>query len=188
MLGCQTEMLSQRPPPGNAGHHAVQFYRDTAQHCQAVSDFLADGLAAGQPVLAIVAPRHRNLIMADLQARRFSPQQLSPPALVVLDAGKALGRIAGAATPRLARLQALVQQVRRARHAAAPLPVRIYSEMEDLLCQRGDVALALQLDRLWDAVGSSAALSVLHGYAADALSDADRAALSARRTHVLDDN
>ena len=68
--------LPKIPPPAvslprRPGHHAVQFYSDSARLCASVADFLGDGLAGGQPVIVIATPGHRELILRELKRRRF---------------------------------------------------------------------------------------------------------------------
>ena len=62
---------SLKPLPGNAGYHGVHFYADETRLCLSVTDFIADGVVADQPVLVIATPAHRQLITAQLALRRF---------------------------------------------------------------------------------------------------------------------
>src|SRR4051794_15213534 len=54
--------------PGDSGHD-VQFYQAEAHLTRAVSDFLADGVRAGQPLIVIATEPHRKAFASELRSR-----------------------------------------------------------------------------------------------------------------------
>jgi hypothetical protein len=179
-------MFVRQPPPGNAGHHAVQFYSDGALHCYLVADFLADGIAAGQAVLVIATPEHRRAITTELERRRFTRQQLSSPALVLLDADTTVAQVMDHSDRKLPRLRQLVTDAGMQTPAAAPVPIRVYSEMVDRLCHERKHQVALELERLWQDLARDLRLSMLCGYSAGRLTPEQRTRVCALHTHAYE--
>ena len=160
-------MSSSEPRPGDAHHHAVQFYGDDAELLATVVTFLREGLVEGQPAIVIATPDHRVAIAQALDthgievasARRFGD-------LVMLDAEEALGAfmVDDAPVGSLFRrsIGGVIEQTLRGRERT---PVRAYGEMVDLLWKQGKTEAAIRLEVLWNNLADSHVFSLLCGYA-----------------------
>ena len=60
-------MADPSQTPQNGHFHAVRFYKDDANLCVVVADFLREGLVSMQPALVIASPEHRLQLAAKLQ-------------------------------------------------------------------------------------------------------------------------
>jgi hypothetical protein len=153
--------------PGNAGHHAVQFYSDDTRLCVSVADFLADGIAAGQPTIIIATPRHRDRIVQELAARKFDIGTLLGTGRVALfDAADTLNlfMMNGRPDPTLFR-QTLGAALARLCATTDEPVVRAYGEMVDVLWRAGNCDAAIQLELLWNDLSKDYSFSLLCGYA-----------------------
>ena len=159
------------PGPGShlaEGHggHAVQFYGDDEDLAVGATRFLGEGLAAGGSAVVVATGEHRLALQGCL------PSAAADGRLVAVDAGEMLhsflvgGRLDG---PRFR--EAADGLIGRA--AGAGRPVRIYAEMVALLWDAGQVALALELEELWNGLAARLPFALLCGYPAGLLAAAD---------------
>jgi signal transduction histidine kinase len=154
--------------PGDAVHpnHIVQFYEDDAFLCDSVAQFLAIGLAAGEPVCVVATPEHRAAFAARLARRGLDiDESRARGQLAWLDAGDTLARFMVGDMPDWTLFSgffgAIVEQSRR----RAPLAcVRTYGEMVDLLWRDGKKQAALRLEAMWNEFSASHSLSLLCAY------------------------
>ncbi|HEX2693973.1 MAG TPA: MEDS domain-containing protein [Gemmatimonadaceae bacterium] len=154
--------------PGDIGHD-VQFYRTEAHLTRTVSDFLADGVRAGQPLIVIATPAHRKAFAVELHARGLDVEELlSGREAIWLDARETLSMFMESAHPSrdlfFATVGSVFEQVLRKRHY---LIVRAYGEMVDLLAQDGNLEGAILLEQLWNELAAKYAYSLLCGYSLD---------------------
>src|SRR5437868_6216152 len=86
-----SETCRQGPThPGVVGHD-VQFYRTKESLARSVVDFLASGVAAGQPIVVIATDAHRRLFENGLRERGLDTDELYSGRLAVwLDAHETL--------------------------------------------------------------------------------------------------
>jgi MEDS: MEthanogen/methylotroph, DcmR Sensory domain len=149
--------------------HLVQLYRDADEIATAAGTFLAEGLAAGEPAVAIATTEHRAPIVDCLRVRGFDPARLQERGtLVLLDADPTLATILDDGVPSPARFDEVIGGlVTRLSGAAGGMPVRAYGEMVDLLWQRGDPEGAVALEELWNGLAERADFSLLCGYRVD---------------------
>jgi signal transduction histidine kinase len=152
--------------PGPRAHH-VEFYANDEHLADRVARYLADGLRAGDPVLAIVSEARR----AGL-ARRLAEVGIDVDAavaaggLVMLDAHAALDSfmVGGEPSPQQFR-EHLGGAIERARGGAGDARgVRAYGEMVDILWQRGEQQAALRVEGLWSELASECSLALLCAY------------------------
>jgi hypothetical protein len=150
-----------------AGHfHAVRFYEDKVSLCRTVADFLAEGVAAGQPALIVATPAHREAIAAELRARAVDVDALTARGdLLMLDARDVLATFMIDNVPDPDRftthLTAAIGRVSRGRQRT----VRAYGEMVDVLWQGGLTDAAIRLEMLWNRLAMTHDFSLLCGYA-----------------------
>src|SRR4030095_9042899 len=72
-----------------SGHfHAVRFYQDDDSLVRMVADFLGEGLAAGEPALAIVTPEHRAALVQELRGRHVDIDQMQIDGSVLMIAAR----------------------------------------------------------------------------------------------------
>ena len=153
--------------PGNAGHHAVQFYRDDARLCQSVADFLADGIAAGQPLVVIATPEHRELICTELALRRFPIERLvADRQLLLLDARKTLSQFFfRGKLDTLKFRETIGRAIATVCGQRKDSTVRAYGEMVDVLWKGGQREAAIQLETHWNKLAHKYNFALLCGYA-----------------------
>jgi anti-sigma regulatory factor (Ser/Thr protein kinase) len=177
MPGCgRTERSAM--PGGNArlvadhGVHLVQFYGDDDELSASVGRFLGDGLAQGHPALVVATPAHRAAFGARLGAG--AGNSVAAGRLLMVDAAGLLDSfLAGGRIDPVRFQEAAFGLIGRV--AEAGRPVRIYAEMVALLWDAGQVALALELEALWNDLASSLSFSLLCGYPARLMTGHDDA-------------
>jgi signal transduction histidine kinase len=153
-------------PPAAAAHQ-VQFYEDDAFLAATVGDFIAAGLAAGEPVVVIATPAHRDAFARALIADGVDVEDaVSRERLAWLDARATLATFMDDVLPDAARFHAVMGDVLRARGAAAPRrTVRLFGEMVDVLWRDGTADGAIRLEALWNELAETHAFSLLCAYA-----------------------
>jgi PAS domain S-box-containing protein len=155
------------PPslPAGCGHR-VQFYDSEAFLEGVVSDFLAQGIAAGQSLVVIATAAHGAGFCAALDRKGFdSAGARRAGQLTVLDAHQTLAMLMVGDMPDERRFRAVigpVLQVSAARSDHAP--VRAYGEMVDILAQEGNEAAAIRLEELWNELGRNHPFILLCAY------------------------
>ncbi len=187
--GCVVFMKALGIPPGNSGHHAVQFYSDEARLCVSVTDFLADGLAAGQAVVIIATPAHREKFLQELTMRRFDLESLLElERVLLLDAENTLASFIVNGHPNAALFKNFIGKViaGMSKRAGEPI-VRMYGELVDVLWKRGESEAALKLETLWNELAKTHSFSLLCGYAMGGFyKNARLADVCSHHTHVHD--
>lgn len=160
----------------NGPGHAVQFYPNDIEWQNVVVPFLAEGLAAGQPVVIVATEPHSHRIVAGLTESGWQVDALlASGQLVVLDAARTLDRIVLHGSPDPALFAATVGAVLNIA-GARRRTVRVYGEMVDILCREGKVDAALHLEELWNAAAMDYHFALLCAYQASHFTDADRVA------------
>jgi len=171
------------------GHfHAVRFYEDNDSLVRMVADFLGEGLAAGEPALAMVTPEHCAGLLEELRGRHFDVEQMQAAgSLLVLDARQTLSTfvVAGELDGDLFRknVMAVIDRLCQGRKDRW---FRAYGEMVDLLWQDGQRAAAIRLETLWNELQHTQCFAGLCGYAMDKFyTDAGVQDIQREHTHVL---
>jgi DcmR-like sensory protein len=154
-----------------------------------VADFLADGMAAGQPTMIIATPEHCDGLVNELTARRFDLTKLQRAGTVsLLDAQKTLETfmVGGRPNPGAFK-EVLGAAIDRACWFSGEPVVRAYGEMVDVLWRAGNCDGAIQLELLWNELAHQYDFSLLCGYATGpSMKSAGRAQVCAVHTHVYD--
>lgn len=130
--------------------HAVSFYDEDSELTDVVGTYVADGLAANQPVVVIATAPHRESIDEFLDQQGIDPARVrADGSYEALDAADTLGAFMLDGAPDAERFHALIGGVLD--HArAGGATVRAFGEMVALLWQRGDITGAITLESLWN--------------------------------------
>jgi hypothetical protein len=147
--------------------HAVRFYRDVDSLSRVVGDFLAKGLANGQPAVIIATPLHRAEIVRRLIDSAIDVARLQEEcALSLFDAEETLAEFMrdGMPDPTLFR-QTIVPMIETAATGRDGAVIHAYGEMVDVLWKAGQTLAATRLEILWNSLRSTHAFSLLCGYA-----------------------
>jgi signal transduction histidine kinase len=176
---------------GTRRTHAVQFYEDDRFLVASVGDFLATGLAVGQPVLAVTTAAHREGVRAHLQQRGFDVDRaLLHGQLTLADADELLATFMVGSLPDSARFQTALRGV-FAGLPTAPVQrtVRVFGEMVDVLCRAGNVDGALRLEELWNELARVESFSLLCAYSMATFGDGTHtssvASICGAHAHVI---
>jgi len=156
----------QHARAGNGRFHAVRFYEDERSLCRIVADFLGDGLVAGEPVVVIATPVHRDGIARALEALSFDISRLQANReLLIFDADQTLATfmIDGVPDPDAFR-QSIGGMLEAATAGRPEATVRAYGEMVDCLWKNDAADAAIRLEVLWNELATTRAFSLLCGY------------------------
>lgn len=162
----EANLVAEPTPCGLCGHD-VQFYWSDEFLIRAVSDFLAAGVRAGQPLVVIATESHRLAFAAALRERGLDTEELlSGREAVWLDARTALDAFMEGSRPNrelfFATIGAVFERVLAKRDY---LIVRGYGEMVDVLARDGNYHGAIALEALWNELAGRYSYSLLCGYA-----------------------
>jgi diguanylate cyclase (GGDEF)-like protein len=138
--------------------HRSCIYDHDESFTEEICDFLAAGLAAAEPTVAVLRRARRTQVEDELRRRGIDP---TASAITFLDADTTLESILtdGHLDPAKFRemTAGLIDQ-------CAPQHLRCCGEMVTMLWERGDVLGAFLLEDLWNQVTSRAPVTVLCGY------------------------
>ena len=155
---------------GGADHgHAVQIYRELRELAQSVADFFAVGFDSGAPALLVATGEHRGQLLSALESRGWDVDQLELDGMLVCrDAATVLDAIMRGGYPSSAAFDevvgGLIDGLADEFPGARP---RVFGEMVDVLCRRGEDDAAVSLEELWNSLAWSRTFSLLCGYELD---------------------
>ena len=152
---------------GAGSSHTVQFYEDDNFLSAAVADFLADGLAVGQPLIVIATEPHREAFSVRLKSKGFDVEHACRSGqLTLLDARDTLSRFMDGTLPDVQLFKATIGTViERSLLGSKHTAVRAYGEMVDVLWKDGNTEGAIRLEELWNDLARTHAFSLLCAYA-----------------------
>jgi hypothetical protein len=130
--------------------HAVGFYETPAFLAGSVRDFFAPGLRAGDAAIVVASPSHRALFGRALEKAGIDVRAAQQSGrYIALDAFETLSTFMMTGMPDATRFSATIDKLL---YQAAPgmRNVRIYGEMVVALWDQGNVAAAIELERLWN--------------------------------------
>jgi PAS domain S-box-containing protein len=129
----------------------VKFYEAEALLCDAASDFICEGLKAGEPVLLIVTDERLGQLGERLAARGVDvAAALREGQLTRLDAQEILARVLVGDMPERRRFAEVVGgALEQIAHRTGRARVRAFGELVDLLWRRGNATGAIRLEELW---------------------------------------
>lgn len=170
-------------------YHAVRFYDNDKSLSHIVAEFLADGLAAGEPAIVVASPAQRAAIVRELVARHLDVVQLQRSGdLVLLDAEDMLSTFMtnGDADDESFK-DGMCEVIKRACRGRTDCTVRIYGQMVDLLWKDGKHKAAIHLEMLWNQLANTEAFSLMCGYAMGHFyKDAALHEICRHHTHVIE--
>jgi signal transduction histidine kinase len=146
--------------------HAVQFYEDDAFLISSVGNYLAEGLAIGQPVIAVLTAAHREGISQHLASRGLDLRRAAMRGqLSLVDANDLLATFMEGAHVNAERCRASVSALLRSHSQTIPRStIRVFGEMVDVLSRSGNIDGAIDLERQWNELARLHHFSLLCGY------------------------
>jgi hypothetical protein len=149
--------------------HAVRLYRDDSELSAAVVSFLAAGIEREEPTVMVATAEHLSLLRQGLAERGWDPARLQADGrLLIEDAEETLAAILVDGVPSPDAFDRSVGALLdRAEATADGRPVRVFGEMVDLLCRRGDPQGAAVVEQLWNRLLTTRNFSLLCGYRVD---------------------
>jgi hypothetical protein len=181
-------MNNAAPLLTTAQHHAVRFYENDKSLAHIVAEFLADGLAAGNPGIVVATAAQRGAILRELVAKSLDVVELQRSNdLVLLDAKDTLSLFMSDGKPDAHAFESSMREViKRVCHGRPKCTVRIFGQMVDLLWQDGKQDAAIRLEMLWNQLANTQAFSLLCGYAMGYFyKDANVQEVCSHHTHVV---
>ena len=151
--------------------HGLVFYGGDGELAASVGGCLAEGLQDGDTALVVATAAHRRAFASELEAAGVDVSAAQATGrLVMLDADTMLYRFMREGRLDHGRFDTMAGDL-LTRLSVAGQPVRIYAEMVALLWDAGQVALAIELEELWNALAARLPFSLLCGYPDHLLAD-----------------
>jgi len=172
--------------------HVVTFYEHSAFLAASVRGYLLAGLRAGESVVVVATPEHREAFAEALTATGHDVDASRRTGdYIELDAASTLDRLVVDGVLRADRFEEEIVSFLTAR-AAASKGLRIYGEMVALLWQDGAHALALELEDRWNTLLDQLTFPLWCGYPLTAFDTPETTArfhdVCARHTVVTTDS
>lgn len=157
--------------------HIVQIYSDATILMDTLEGFVAGGIRAGDAVIVIATPEHRELLTQRLSALGIDPLAARfAGSFVALDAEETLAKFMVGGWPNDDRfheaIDALLQRPRREGRR-----VRAFGEMVALLWARGNNGATVRLEYLWHKLVELEHFSLLCAYPKSGFSRGSAASL-----------
>jgi MEDS: MEthanogen/methylotroph, DcmR Sensory domain len=182
-------MMIDRAAEASSTHfHAVRFYKNTESLALVVAEFIAQGVATGQPSVLIATSSHSAAIERAIGALGIDIAALrAAHRFTVLDADAVLHEILVDGMPSAERFRAVMTPViEEAAAKADGQPVRAYGEMVDVLWKAGRTLAATRLEILWNSLHNAHHFALLCGYAmGNFYEDAAIDEICGHHTHVM---
>jgi hypothetical protein len=149
--------------------HLVQFYGADAYLVDLVTRFLGVGLAAGEPLVAILTPEHRGAVERRLESVGFDVADATATGrLRLLDARETLDKLLLDDMPHPEHLQSVIGGLLvQAAQQAPRRRMRVFGEMVDVLWRDGKRDAAIRLEELWNELQSRHDFNLLCAYCLD---------------------
>lgn len=159
-------MSQEAPLTEQAGcSHAVQFYEDDRVICDAVAQFVMDGLRGEDSVIVIASGAHEAAIQRRVRQSGVDLDEAAANgAVAFIDARGLLNEFMVGALPDGLRFRAAMDRILGSRGTGAGR-LRLYGSMVDLLCSDGNPEGALLLEDLWNELARSHEFTLLCAYA-----------------------
>ena len=166
-MGLMMDSEVTRVGNGAAPQHSLQFFDCLDSAADAVSGFIAEGIQAGDVVLAVMRRETWESTARRLRERGLDPAGVQASGgLTVLDAVATLEtfRVNGRIDQKLFEdsVGTLVWAL-----ASGDRRLRIYGEMVDVLASAGDFRTALQLEARWNELRAENPFTLFCGYSSE---------------------
>src|SRR5688572_20563915 len=155
----------------NPGDHLAHLYVDSQTHCEAIALYAHAALVRNHAVILVAVNPHLEGVFVELRRRGHDPAELYLSGqLICFDASVMLDEIVHGQSLQdelvRARLEPMIQ------NALSDFGgVAAYGEMVDLLWQRSQRPLAMQLERIWNEFIERFGITLLCGYRANLFDD-----------------
>jgi hypothetical protein len=175
----------------HATDHGVHVYRDVDDLAASVATFLAAGFERGEPAVVVARAANRAAFERALDARGWTRTKRDTfRLLTVADAEETLEAILVDGHPSRERFESVVGTLLdRAADLFPGRRPRVFGEMVDVLCDRGDANAAVELEEIWSWFGGMRRFSLLCGYRLDIFDRSTQVdvlpKICAVHTHVL---
>lgn len=152
-------------PPG----HGAQVYADVGELADSVARYLAVGFDLREPALVVATPEHWTECATRLAELGWDGPRIAQHELLVLvDAEETLAAIMDGPAPSERKFGEVVGALMDALAERFPeRQLRVFGEMVDLLCARGEADAAIALEALWNRLARRRPFSLLCGYCLD---------------------
>jgi len=149
--------------------HVVRLYGERAELAASVANYLAAGFGLSEPAVVVARPDHLDLFRERLAACGWGPDELRRPGLLATcDAEETLASLLVGSKPSPERFEEVIGALIDERAAAFPRSrVRVYGEMVDVLCERGEPEVAAELEDLWNRALERRPFSLFCAYRVD---------------------
>jgi len=132
-------------------YHAVHFYEKDEQLFPVVTQFLEKGFKAGDAVVVIAGPEHRETFRSTIAEHGIDVDlAIRSGQFTLIDAREALATFMVDGQPDANRFEAVIGGAIDKSGQTWRSRVRAYGEMVDLLWQDGEHSAAIQLEELWN--------------------------------------
>ena len=149
--------------------HAAQIYTESDELADSVAAYFAAGFDEGEPAILVATATHTSLVLERLAAAGWDAKRIDTLGLLVsADADATLEQLMDGPLPGDAAFERIVGGLLDELEARFPeTRVRVYGEMVDVLCQRGQQNAAVALEELWNRLARTRRFALLCGYRLD---------------------
>lgn len=149
--------------------HAAQIYAESDELADTVAAYFAAGFEAGEPAVLVATSKHASLVSDRLAASGWDARRIDELGLLVsADADATLERIMDGAQPAQAAFEREIGGLLDELASRFPeTRVRVYGELVDVLCERGQQDAAVALEELWNRLARTRSFALLCGYRLD---------------------
>jgi hypothetical protein len=155
--------------------HAVQIYADAVELAESVAAYVAAGFEAGEPAVLVATHEHERLVRERLAVSGWDDDAIEGTGLLfTVDAADTLAAITDGDTLSATAFERVVGGLLD--RVAVNFPerrVRVFGEMVNLLCERGERESAAALEEIWNDALRQRRFSLMCAYRLDVF---DRAA------------
>ncbi|HYE14186.1 MAG TPA: ATP-binding protein [Pyrinomonadaceae bacterium] len=146
------------------GDHFVQFYESEGYLLDSLSDFVGEGLGAGEACVVVAGPERRAGLELRLRGRGLDVSaDAARGRYVALDSAETLSKFMVGCSPEPARFAGLLGPLIE-RAGSGSRGVRVFGDMVAHLCAEGGYAAAVRLEELWNELCDAHAFSLLCAY------------------------
>ncbi len=147
-----------------APEHIAHFYEDDEQLVNTLTDFVAEGLTAGESTIVIATPEHESALRLRLAEAGIDVEAaLADDSYIPLDAEETLSRFMVDGWPDGQCFANLVGQIIR-RAVTGRRRTRAFGEMVALLWARGQAGATVRLEDLWNQFARCYSFQLLCAY------------------------
>lgn len=154
----------------DAAHvHAAQTYLESSELADSIAAYVAAGFEAGEPAVLVATAEHASLVAERLAASGWDARRIDELGLLVtVDAESTLGQIMEGPHPSAVAFERVIGGILDELGARLPEQrVRVFGEMVNVLCERGQRDAAVELEELWNHLARTRDFALLCGYRVD---------------------